>query len=66
MQKETARYKWVFVASVLNIAVNYFDAKKSAPYSRVLVVIELIVSGTECIFGGLSLWMDECVVHRCV
>ena len=50
--KETACCKWVFIATELfNIVVNYFDAKKSAPYSRVLVVTEL-VSGTQCILGG--------------
>ena len=31
-----------------NIAVNDFDAKKSARYSRVLVVIEFVVSWIQC------------------
>ena len=31
------------------MAVSYFDAKKSACYSRVLAVTELVVSGTQCI-----------------
>ena len=30
------------------MAVNDFDVKKSAWYSRVLVVTELVVSGTQC------------------
>ena len=38
----------VFVVSELfNIAVNDVDAKKSARYSRVLAVTELVVSGTQ-------------------
>ena len=36
--KETATYKWVLiVAGLFNIAVDDFDAKKSACYSRVLL-----------------------------
>ena len=31
------------------IAVNDFDAKKSARYNRVLDVTELVVSGNQCI-----------------
>ena len=56
MAKETARYKWVLVIDELfNMAVNDFDGKKSAPYSRVLVVTELVVSGTQCnCFGVVS------------
>ena len=47
--KETARYKWVLaVTELFNIAVNDFDAKKSAHCSQVLVVTELVVSGTQC------------------
>ena len=43
--KETARYKWVFIVTELfNFVVNDSDAKKSAGYSRVLVVPELVVS----------------------
>ena len=49
MQKETAHYKWVLIVTELfNIAVNDFDAKKSAHCSQVLVVTELVVSGTQC------------------
>ena len=33
----------------LNNVVNYSDAKKSAHYSHVLIVTELVVSGTQCI-----------------
>ena len=41
----------MFTATKLfNIAVNDFDAKKSACCSWVLVVIELIVSSTQCTF----------------
>ena len=41
--KETARYKWVLIVTELfNIAVNYFDAKKSARDSRVLVITKLL------------------------
>ena len=35
---------------LFNITINDFDAKKSTCCSRVLVVTELIVSGTQCIF----------------
>ena len=38
----------LIVTELFNIAVNYFDAKKSAHYSRVLFVTELVVSGTHC------------------
>ena len=31
------------------MAVNDFNAKQSARYSRVLVVTELVLSGTQCI-----------------
>ena len=45
-------YKWVIIVTELfNVAVNYFDAKKSASCSRVLVVTELVVSGTQYING---------------
>ena len=57
MQKETTRYKWVLdVKELFNVAVDYFYAKKSAHYSRMLVVTELVVSGTQCIYfsGDLS------------
>ena len=37
------------VTELFNIEVNYFNAKKSARCSRVLVVSELVVSGTQCI-----------------
>ena len=47
--KETARCRWVFVVTeLLNIAANDYAAKKSARYSRVLVVTELVISGTQC------------------
>ena len=46
--KETVRYKWVLaVTELFNITVNYFDAKKSSRFNRVLV--GLVVSGTQCI-----------------
>ena len=34
---------------LFNIAINDFDAKKSTRCRRVLVVTELVVSGTQCI-----------------
>ena len=40
---------YIIVTELFGIAVNDFDAKKSARYSRVLVVIELVASGTQCI-----------------
>ena len=47
--KETARCKWVLVViQLFNIAVNDFDAKKSAHYNRVRVVyftLKCIVNG---------------------
>ena len=48
--KETARYKWVLIVEELfNMAVNDSDAEKSAPFSRMLVVTEVVVSETQCI-----------------
>ena len=35
------------LTELFNIAVNDFEAKKSAGYSRVLVT-EFVVSGTQC------------------
>ena len=47
--KETPYYKWVLIVTELsNIAVNDYDTKKSAHCSQVLVVTELVVSGTQC------------------
>ena len=46
--KETARYKGVLIViDFFNIEVNYFDTKKSAHYSRLLVVTELVACGTQ-------------------
>ena len=57
LQRKTARYKWLLVVKELfNIAVNYFHAKKSTPYSRVLVV-----SGTQCI---TVIVLSESEVHK--
>ena len=48
-----AHSKWVFIVTELfNIAVNDFNAKKSAHYSRVLVVTELVESRTQCKEAG--------------
>ena len=48
--KETARYKWVLIVTELfNMAVYDSVAEKSAPYSRVLIVTEVVVSETQCI-----------------
>ena len=47
--KESVRSKQVFlVTELFNTAVNEFDAKKSAHFSRVLVITELVVSGSQC------------------
>ena len=52
--KRNCSFKWVLTATELfNIAVNLFDAKKSARYSLVLVVTELVVSGTHCNYCNL-------------
>ena len=63
MQK-TARYKWVLVVTELfNMAVNDFDAKQSTCYGRVLVVTELVLSGTQCTCS-LSIVFNLCVCPR--
>ena len=41
----------IVTAELFSIAVNDIDAKKSARYSWVLVVTELVVSGTQCNCG---------------
>ena len=49
MQRKSACYKWVLIATgIFNIVANYFDAKKSVRCSRLLVVTELVASGTKC------------------
>ena len=49
MQKKLFLIKWVLNAKeLLTFAVNDFDVKKSVGCSRVLVVTELFVSGTQC------------------
>ena len=49
--QETPRYKWQFdVTELFNIAVSCFDAKKSARYSQVLVVTQLVLSRTQCMY----------------
>ena len=53
--KETAHCKRkLFVTKLFNIVVNDFDANKSARYSRVLVVTELVVSEIQC--SGISVF----------
>ena len=44
------------VTELFNIVVRDFDAKKTSRCNRVLVVTELITSGTQCILG-VGLWM---------
>ena len=39
------------MTKLIYIAVNDLDAKKSGCYKQVLVVTELVVSGTQCIFA---------------
>ena len=47
--KETARCKWVpVVTELINSAGNGFYAKKNSCFSRVHVITELAVSGTQC------------------
>ena len=47
--RKIVRYKWVLVVTGLfNIAINDFNVKKSARYSQVFVVAELVTSGTQC------------------
>ena len=49
MQKKLLVISGVLVVTELfNIAVNDFDAKKSACYSRMLVVTEIVVCGIQC------------------
>ena len=41
--------KWILIVTKhFNVAVNDFDAKKSAQCSWVLLVTGLVVSGTQC------------------
>ena len=57
--EETARHKWVFIATIVfNIAVNDSDGRKSTHCSWVLVVTELIVSGTQCILPDWDMDTD--------
>ena len=54
---ETARCKHVFIVNeIFNIAVDDLEDKKSPRFSRVLVVTELVVSGTKC---------NGCMTVRC-
>ena len=49
--------KWMLVVTELfNITVSESDAKKTAHYSRVLVVTELVVSGIQCVQLSVSHW----------
>ena len=48
--KEIARLKWTLpFAELLNCAANYFNAKNTTSCSPVHVVIEFVVSETQCI-----------------
>ena len=63
--KRNSSFKWVLAATeLLNIAVNYFDAKKSARNSWVLVVTELVVSETQCKWEGIDFTYDVVCVYR--
>ena len=42
--------KLLVVTEHFNIVANDFDTDESARYNRMLVVTELVVSGTQCIF----------------
>ena len=55
---------------LFNMIVNCFDAKQSARYSRVFIVTELILSGTQCTWrslfsaqekGTVCIWLWFCV-----
>ena len=41
--------KLLVITELFNIAVNCFDAKKSALYNWVLIVTKRVVSGTQCL-----------------
>ena len=51
---------------VWKIAVNDFDAEKSARCSRVLGVTELVASGDQCIEAGCSLYPNSLQVETSV
>ena len=56
-EKDTARYEWVLiVAKLFSIPVKDFDTKKSARYSRVLVV--LLMKETQCPWNKNAFWWD--------
>ena len=38
------------LTKLFNISVNDFDRNKSTPCNRVIVVTELVVSGTQCVY----------------
>ena len=69
IHKKRARYKWYLLQpNFLNIDVNQkcsFLRGKIAQYSRVLVVIELVISGTRCIFSAITrkLGYYSCCCH---
>ena len=46
---EKMKKKLLVINELFNIPVNDVVAKKSAHYSRVLVITELVVGGTQCI-----------------
>ena len=57
---KTASCKWVLVVGELfHIAVD-FDAQKSAHYSWMLVVTELVVSATQCIRSTAAWNLPRC------
>ena len=48
---------------VFNIAVDDSDAKKAACYSRLLVVTDLVVSGTRCTFLNLHVLCTSTILY---
>ena len=53
MQKKLRSKRMLIVTKLFNMALNNFDAKKTARYIRVIVETELVVSGTQCICSSV-------------
>ena len=63
-KEKAARCRRVLIVTELfNIAVNEYCTRKSACYSRVFVVIEFVISGTQCTvnIGGFLKAQGTCV-----
>ena len=53
----------LIVSELFNAAVNDLNAKKSVRYSRVLIVTELTVSGTQCILQVQNTFLTVTGTH---